>query len=52
MAVVVPVAVIMAMSVISIVIAVQPARIVHGIQHARQNALPHINKYQARVYAK
>jgi hypothetical protein len=33
--------------VISIVVAVRPARTVHAIQHARQSALQHIDRYQA-----
>jgi len=34
------------------VVAVRSARVVHGIQHARQNPLPHINKYQVSAHAK
>jgi hypothetical protein len=42
---------IVAVGVITIVVAVRSAHIVHGIQHARINALPHINNYQARAHA-
>jgi hypothetical protein len=34
-----------------IVIVVRAAPAVHIIQHARQNALPHINTYQGRALA-
>lgn len=33
------------------VIVVRAARAVHIIQHARENALPHINTYQGRALA-
>jgi hypothetical protein len=51
--VLVAVAVLMTVAVAVLVIAVgaQAAHAVHDIQHARVNALPHIDKYQARVLA-
>ena len=39
------------MAVLMIAVGARSAHAVHDIQHARVNALPHIDKYQARVLA-
>jgi hypothetical protein len=38
-------------TVLMAVIVVRAARAVHIVQHARENALPHINTYQGRALA-
>jgi hypothetical protein len=45
------VAVIVIVAVLVIAVVAQAAHAVHDIQHARVNALQHIDKYQARVLA-
>jgi hypothetical protein len=47
----VTVAVLVAVLVLVIAVVAQAAHAVHDVQHARINALPHIDKYQARVLA-
>jgi hypothetical protein len=49
--VLVAVVVLMTVAVLVIAVGAQAAHAVHDIQHARVNALPHIDKYQARVLA-
>jgi hypothetical protein len=47
----VTVAVLVAVLVLVIAVVARAAHAVHDVQHARINALPHIDKYQARVLA-
>jgi hypothetical protein len=50
-AIVVTMAVTVRMVVTVLMIVVRAARAVHVDQHARENALPHINTYQGRALA-
>jgi hypothetical protein len=43
--------VVMVVTVLMAVVVMQAAHAVHDIQHARENALPHIHTYQGRALA-
>jgi hypothetical protein len=43
--------VLMVVTVLMAVVVVRAAHAVHDIQHARENALPHIHTYQGRALA-